>query len=313
MGVLAGLVALIVMFCVWQPGGFATVGNLKNLVSDSSILIVLAMATTFVIVSGQIDLSIGGIIAFTEVITATTFQAMGGTAGGADAILLGFVVALVSGLGWGLLNGLLVTKLKLAAFVATLATLGIAQGAAYVISRGTDLATVPAALTKSVGIGRVFGIPTIVIIAAVVVVAATRCLRRTRFGRYTFAIGSDRIAAQRAGVQVDLHTMRVYALAGLGYGFVAFLNLARFSTTTIGGHSTDALNAITAVALGGASLYGGVGSTIGALIGVFIPAVLQNGFVVAGVDPFYAQISVGVALILALWGDQVRRSYSKTT
>jgi ribose transport system permease protein len=100
----------------------------------------------------------------------------------------------------------------------------------------------------------------------------------------------------------------VYAIAGLAYGFAAYLNLALYSTTSVAGHGTDALNAITAVALGGASLFGGVGTTLGSLIGVFIPGVLQNGLVIANVQPFYAEMGTGVALVLALSADQLRRS-----
>jgi ribose transport system permease protein len=132
-------------------------------------------------------------------------------------------------------------------------------------------------------------------------------LHATRFGRYTFAIGSNEEAARRAGIRVDRHLIKVYALMGMLSGLAGFLSLARFSTTTIGGHSTDNLQAIAAVVIGGTSLFGGVGTLLGTIFGVFIPAVLQNGFVIVGVQPFWQQVAVGAVLILAVYLDQLRR------
>ena len=114
--------------------------------------------------------------------------------------------------------------------------------------------------------------------------------------------------ARRAGVNVDRHLIKVYALGGTLAGLAGFLSLARFGTTTIGGHSTDNLDAIAAVVIGGTSLFGGVGTILGTVFGVFIPAVLQNGFVIVGVQPFWQQVAVGAVLIIAVYLDQLRRS-----
>ena len=132
-------------------------------------------------------------------------------------------------------------------------------------------------------------------------------LAATRFGRYTYAIGSNEEAARRAGVNVDRHLIKVYALAGTLAGLAGFLSLARFGTTTIGGHATDNLQAIAAVVIGGTSLFGGIGTILGTVFGVFIPAVLQNGFVIVGVQPFWQQVAVGAVLIVAVYLDQLRR------
>jgi ribose transport system permease protein len=132
-------------------------------------------------------------------------------------------------------------------------------------------------------------------------------LRMTRFGRYTYAVGSNAEAPRRAGIHVDRHLVKIYALAGTLAGLAGFLSLARFSTTTLGGHSTDNLNAIAAVVLGGTSLFGGIGTIGGTVVGVFIPAVLQNGFVITGVQPFWQQVAVGAVLIAAVYLDQLRR------
>jgi ribose transport system permease protein len=192
--------------------------------------------------------------------------------------------------------------------IVTLGTLGAALGLAQVITDGVDLRDVPFSLVDTIGTGRLFGqIPWLVVIAAVVAVVFGVVLAATRFGRHTYAIGSNVEAAQRSGIDVDRHLVKVYALSGFLAGLAGFLSLARFSTTTIGGHSTDNLSAIAAAVLGGTSLFGGLGTIAGTVIGVFIPIVLQNGFVITGVKPFWQQVAVGAVLIAAVYLDQLRR------
>jgi ribose transport system permease protein len=132
-------------------------------------------------------------------------------------------------------------------------------------------------------------------------------MHKAVFGRHTLAIGSSEEAARRVGLSVERHLMKVYTLGGMASGFGGFLAVAYFSTTSVAGHSTDNLQAITAVALGGTSLFGGVASIIGTLIGVWIPAVLQNGFIIVGVQSYWQMVAVGVVLILAIYTDQLRR------
>jgi ribose transport system permease protein len=132
-------------------------------------------------------------------------------------------------------------------------------------------------------------------------------LHGTRFGRYTYAIGSNEEAARRAGIAVDRHLIKIYGISGLLAGLAGYLTLARFATTTIAGHTTDNLQAIAAVVIGGTSLFGGIGNIIGTVVGVFIPAVLQNGFVILRVQPFWQQVAVGAVLVLAVYLDQLKR------
>jgi ribose transport system permease protein len=146
-----------------------------------------------------------------------------------------------------------------------------------------------------------------VVIAAGVAIVFGVLLHATRFGRHTYAIGSNEEAARRAGIAVDRHLIAVYGISGLLSGLAGFLSLARFATTTLGGHATDNLQAIAAVVLGGTSLFGGVGTVLGTVVGVFIPAVLQNGFVITGVEPFWRDVAVGAVLIAAVYLDQLRR------
>jgi ribose transport system permease protein len=300
------LVALILVFSVLEPSAFVDSANARNIVTDAAVLLVLATGMTFVIITAGIDLSVGGVLVFSGVVAAKAMSAAGGDNWG--VIILGLVVALLGGLAWGLINGFLVAKAKIPAFVVTLGTLGMSLGGALVITGGVDEREVPFKLITGIGTGRAFNqIPWLTIIAFAVAIVFGIVLAATKFGRYTYAVGSNEEAARRAGIAVDRHLMKVYGLAGLLAGLAGFMSLARFSTTTIGGHDTDNLQAIAAVVIGGTSLFGGIGTMLGSVFGVFIPAVLENGFVIIGVQPFWQDIAVGGVLIGAVYLDQLRR------
>jgi ribose transport system permease protein len=300
------LVGLIVVFSVMEPSSFATVNNARNLATNAAILLVIAVGMTFVIITAGIDLSVGSVLVFSGVVSAKAMNGMDGN--GWDVILVGLVVALACGLGWGVLNGLLITKARVPPLIVTLGTLGMALGLALIITDGVDIREVPPRLVTSIGVGRVFDqIPWLVMIAVAVVVIFGVMLHMTRFGRHTYAIGSNDEAARRAGINVDRHLIAIYAISGLLSGLAGFMSLARFATTTIGGHATDNLQAIAAVVLGGTSLFGGIGTVLGTVVGVFIPAVLQNGFVITGVETFWRDVAIGAVLIAAVYLDQLRR------
>lgn len=300
------LIALIVVFSAFDFSSFLTVPNIRNVATDASVLLVMAVGQTYVIITAGIDLSIGSVLVFSGVIAARLMNAVGGNGWG--TILIGLVAALASGLAWGIVNGQLITRLRVPPLIVTLGTLGMAQGIALLITGGVDERSVPTKLVDTIGTGRVFNqVPYLVIIAAVVALVFGVFLRMTRFGRYTYAVGSNSEAPRRSGIDVNRHLVKVYALAGVLSGLAGFLNLARFATTTIGGHATDNLNAIAAVVLGGTSLFGGIGTIGGTVVGVFIPAVLGNGFVIIGVQPFWQQVAVGAVLVVAVYLDQLRR------
>jgi ribose transport system permease protein len=303
--ILGVLVALLAIFAAARPTSFATVPNLRNVATDASTLLVVAVGMTFVIITSGIDLSVGSVLVFSGVIAAKAMEAIGGESLG--VILLGLFACLVSGLAWGTVNGVLIAKGRIPPLIVTLGTLGMALGAAQLITGGVNLRTVPTNLTLSFGIGQVFSIPYIVLVAVAVALIGAWLLFTTRFGRYTYAIGSNEDAARRAGINVDRHLIKVYAMSGFLAGLAGFLSLARFATTNIGGETTLNLQAITAVVLGGTSLFGGIGTIVGTVIGVFIPAVLQNGFVILGVQPFWQSVAVGAFLVAAVYVDQLRR------
>ena len=300
------LVGLIVVFSVLSFENFVSASNARNIATDAAVLLVLAVGSTFVIITAGIDLSIGSVLVFSGVVSAKAMNGAGGNGWG--VIVLGVAVALLCGLGWGVLNGFLIAKARVPALIVTLGTFGMALGFALLITGGVDEREVPFKLVDTIGTGRLFGqVPWLVVIAFAVAIVFGVILAKTRFGRHTYAIGSNEEAARRAGIGVDRHLVKVYALAGTLAGLAGFLSLARFATTTIGGHSTDNLQAIAAVVIGGTSLFGGIGTILGTVFGVFIPAVLQNGFVIVGVQPFWQQVAVGAVLILAVYLDQLRR------
>jgi ribose transport system permease protein len=301
------LVGMIAVFSILQFNEFFTVSNLRNIATDAAVLLIVATGLTYVIITAGIDLSVGSVLVFASVVSARMMNQVGGDNWG--TIVVGVVIGLLAGIGWGILNGFLVSKAKIPSFIVTLGTLGMGLGAALLITGGVDERNVPFKLVETIGTGRLFDqIPYLVLIAAVVALVFGIILAQTRFGRYTYAIGSNEEGVRRAGVNVDRHLIKVYGLCGALSGLAGALSLARFGTTSIAGNTTLNLDAIAAIVIGGTSLFGGVGTIIGTVVGVFIPAVLRNGFVIVGVQPFWQQVAVGAVLIAAVYLDQLRRA-----
>ncbi|MCE7007985.1 ABC transporter permease [Kibdelosporangium philippinense] len=306
------LLALIVVFSAMAPDSFLTFFNFQQLFIETSVLLVIAVGMTFVIITGGIDLSVGSVLIFAGMISAKTMEWMSPNQDASNAgwgvILVGLVVAIAGGSVWGLINGLLVARANIPPLIVTLGTLGAALGVASLLNDGTNVRTVPLELRDSLGFGTLEGnIPNLVVVAVVITVIFGLVLHTTRFGRYTFAIGSNAEAARRSGIGVTRHLTNVYLLTGFLAGIAGFMSLAYFQSTTISGHTTDNLNAIAGVVMGGTSLFGGIGTILGTVIGVFIPAVLQKGFNIIGVQPYWQQIAVGAVLVAAVWFDQQRR------
>lgn len=309
------LIALLVIFSIMAPGKFGTANNLGLLAQNVAILTVVSIGTTFVIATGGIDLSIPSGIILGEVFAANVLKLIPAGDGYAidiaakDTTLFIIVAALagalVAGLFIGAVNGLLVAYLRIPPMLATLGTLGAGLGIALLIQKGVNVATY--ALADVADSDLLFGASNLVVIAGLVVVLGYVGMHLSVFGRHTLAIGSSEEAARRVGLNVPRHLLKVYIVGGVASGFAGFLSLSYFTTTSVGGHSTDNLQAITAVALGGTSLFGGVATIFGTVIGVFIPAVLQNGFIIVGVNPYWQLIAVGVVLVIAVALDQVRR------
>jgi ribose transport system permease protein len=310
------LLGLIVIFSILAPGKFGTTSNITQLAQNVAILTVVSVGTTFVIATAGIDLSIPSGIILGEVFAAQTLSRITAPGGGtaidvqasdtkATYILAALAAALVAGLLIGAINGFTVAYLHIPPMLATLGTLGAGLGVALLLQKGVNVASY--ALNPVATSHVIPGVTNLVLIALIVVIVGYIGMHYSVFGRHTLAIGSSEEAARRVGLKVQRHLLKVYIVGGLANGFAGFLSLAYFSTTSVGGHTTDNLQAITAVALGGTSLFGGVATILGSLIGVWIPAVLQNGFIIIGVNPYWQLIAVGIVLVLAVWLDQLRR------
>lgn len=296
---------LFTLFSVLRPQHFLTAANLINVARDASILLILTVGVTFVTVMGMFDLSIGSVLVFSQVVAVKTMVVLGGQSIG--TLACGLLAATAAGMAWGLLNGVLVARLRLSPFIVTLATLGAALGASQILSGGGDLTGVPANLNDFIATATLAGIPYLVWFAVAIALIGGLALAKTRFGRLTYAMGSNAEAVRRAGVNTSLHVVKVYMLMGALAGIAGYLSAARFGTTSLGGHTNDSLDAITAAALGGCSLFGGVGTVLGSAIGVTIPALLQNGLVILGTQPYWYLILVAAALLCSIYLDRRRR------
>ncbi|HEY1863878.1 MAG TPA: ABC transporter permease [Roseiarcus sp.] len=309
------LIALIAIFTTLRPEQFGSGFNLSMLAINAAILLVLSVGQTFVIIAGGIDLSVGTVLVFASIVSAQIMLRMSGAAGGTygtthggwGVVIVGLIVALASGAFWGAVNGALVAAARIPPLIVTLGTFGMALGFAQILTNGTDIRAVPETLVDAIGSGAIAGVPVLVVIAAAVALVGAVVLHLTRFGVHVFAVGSDKEAARRAGIQVGRKLVAIYVLSGALAGLAAMMSTARFATTTIGGHAMDNLSTISAVVLGGTSLFGGIGSIAGTVVGVFIPIVLLNGFVILGIPPFWQTVATGAVLILAVWIDQLKR------
>ncbi len=317
------LVGLIVLFTVLSPSGeFFSTGNVRSIALDTSEMLILAAGEMLIIVAGGLDLSIGSLVVFSSVAGAKTLVALSGSPAQvaqfvyphlALGLTVGVIVAVLAGLGWGLVNGIVTVKWGVPPFVVTLGTLGVALGFAQIMTGGLNVPNIPPALQNSYGSGDVFGIPWLVVTAVLVVGVLWILLEKTSFGLRTYAIGASAEAARRSGVNVQLHTIALYAIMGLLAGIVGVMDVARFDTASIFAHTQDNLVAITAAVIGGTSLFGGRGRMLGTVIGALIPSTLRNGFILVGVQPFWQNVAIGSVLVLAVYIDQMRRRRARIT
>lgn len=310
-------VMLFLGFGFASPGRlFLGVNSLRNIGLNAAEVVTLACGAAFELAAGEIDISLGAVLVLSSVVGGEIIQHLGGTAAQVQvgqyphlalALAVGIPATLLTGAVFGLVNGLVVTKLRVNSFIATLATTGIGTGLAFIITNGSDLSYIPVALQSHFGAALILGVPAPTLVVIVIAVALWAVLRFTRFGLHTLALGSSRTSAERAGLRVDRHVLRVFTLAGVLCGFSGLLDLSRFATTNVAGHTTDALAAVAGAVIGGTSLFGGTATVVGAVFGALLAVILQTGLVAVGLSPFYQQVAVGVVLIAAVYADQQRQ------
>lgn len=316
------LIGMIIGFSLLSPpGSFLSIDNAKNILVAASATAILASGMTFLLIAAGLDLSVGAMVVFTSVVGAKTMASWaGGNGSDGDfdypnlgwAIAGGVVGALLAGLLLGGVNSVLIVRLRIPAFIATLATAGIFLGLSQVWTGGLNVQGVPQPIQKHFGLNSLLGIPYPVVVAAVIVAVLWVILAKTRFGMRTYAIGSSAEAARRAGINVNAHMSILYLTMGVLAGVVGLVEVARFNTATVAGHTETALAAIAAVVIGGTSLFGGRGRMSGTVVGSLIPAVLASGFIIVGIDPFWQNVAIGVVLLIAVFLDQWRRGRERS-
>ncbi len=297
-GVIIGLVVVVVIFSILSPH-FLSTGNLTNVLIQSSTNAIIAAGMTFVILSENIDLSVGSVLALSSVLGAV-FIADGGP------IWMGILVMLVAGAAGGLLNGFSVGYLGFPAFIVTLATMWLFRGGAYVFTNGQAVTGLPREF-RVLATGDVAGIPYIVLLMIAVYTVSHIVLSQTTFGRQVYAVGDNKEAARLSGVNVKRVTAAVFVISGILAALGGVVLTSRlFSGQPIAGITFE-LSAIAAVVIGGTSLSGGKGGILGTLVGAIFIATLLNGLVILNVASFWQQLIMGAVVLAAVAIDQYRK------
>jgi ribose transport system permease protein len=281
---------------------FLTGNNLANLARQVAIFGILAIGQLMVILTGGIDLAVGSILGLAGAVTA---QLLVAGVPIVPSILLGAVVGGVLGLA----NGLLVTKVKLPPFIATLGMLGIARGIVLVITHANTIQGLPESF-QTVANGTILGIPNLLIVFVIITAIAWFVLGRTVFGRYVYSVGSNPEAARLAGVPVALVTTTVYVISGVLAAVGGVLLTSRLGAGVPTAGTGFELQAIAACVIGGASLSGARGSAIGAACGALIIGVLNNGGNLLAINSFYLQIAIGALILVAVGFDQMNTRHA---
>ena len=279
---------------------FFTVSNIINILRQVSINGILAVGMTFVIITGGIDLSVGSVLALSGILAAKVSV----TDANSLPLIFSFVIGLGISMGTGTVSGIMITKGKVAPFIATLTMMTIARGAGLVISNGRPVVKLTTAY-RQIGGGYIFGrFPVPVLLFILTVLIAFFVLRYLKFGRQIYAVGDNEQAARASGLKTDFIKIRVYAISGMMAGLAGMILSSRVNAASpISGKGAE-LDAIAAVVIGGTSLSGGVGSVIGTVIGALIIGIISNGLDILNVSAYYQQIIKGLIIAIAVLIDR---------
>ncbi len=311
---------------------FLSVASAMNILITATPVLLMALGQTFIIISAGIDLSVGWTMGLASVVSALVMKGLfDGGMGELPAVLIGFAAGIAVTVIPGLANGLLIARIKVPPFIATLGMFNVARGVALLLSGGQTVTALPPHLTDF-GNGYLFYVlrekvffftlpegleradlrevvrvlPYPVIIAAFITVFVAFVLSRMRFGRRTYAIGGNEDAAIRAGIPVQQHKIQLYILSSLLAGVAGILYTSRFTGGSHMAGEAALLDTVAAVVIGGASLNGGSGTITGTIVGTLIISVLTVGLVIMNVPPFWQFVAVGIVVILAVLIDQAQ-------
>lgn len=282
---------MFIVFSITIPY-FFTMQNIWNILLETAITAVIAVGMTFVIIAGEIDLSVGSVLCLSGMVFATLSAA-------SIHVVIGTIVTLTVGILIGMVSGSMVVRLRIPSFIVTLAVMTIARGAALLWRNGESVRGMTEAYLWF-GQGRVLGVPVPVALLAITGVMGSFILKRTKLGLFTYAIGGNEEAARLSGINVKWVKTLIYGLTGLLAALSGIITASRLSLgSPIVGNGKE-LDAIAAVVLGGASLAGGAGSVGGTICGALAVTVLGNGLTLLRISSYWQRIVVGIVIILAI-------------
>ncbi len=304
----------IISLCTFlEPDNFLSTRNLVNVLCRSSINGIMAAGMTYIIITGGIDLSVGSMLAVCGMIgAASMLYFSGGTWADISsgnyihlklgAMIAGTLVCVLAGAVCGFANGMLITKLKLAPFIVTLGTMSIFRGISYIMNAGKPFAVSDYSWLDT---GRVAGIPSSVILLVIVMIAFWFLLKHTRFGRYTYAIGSNVQTAFHAGINVNKTLVWIYTLTGALVGLASMITVSRASTAQPTAGISLELDIVAACIIGGCAPSGGRGTMIGTVIGTLLISFLRNGLTLLDISTNVQLVVIGLIIIVAVTADQI--------
>jgi ribose transport system permease protein len=303
----AGILLVLVVLCIilsLVADRFLTVKNLTNVARQFSVIAIMSVGMTYVIITAGIDLSVGSVVALSGCMSAWYLVA-------GYPIWLCILIGLFLGALTGLVNGLLIVKINLAPFIATLGTMGIARGVVLALTMGYPIQPFPEEF-QFFGRGNLGPIPIPVVIMTVIVVLGQLFLSRTTTGRYIYYVGSNPTAARLSGLNVGRILIFVYTIAGLLAGLSAVVLISRLTSAQSNMGMGWELDAIAAVVIGGTSLAGGEGSVLGSLIGAALMGVIKNALILLGVNVYWQSVVIGMVIVLAVGIDAWRQKRRAT-
>jgi ribose transport system permease protein len=295
--ILFGIVLSIAspVFLSWQ--------NILNVLLQSTILATLAIGQSFVIVTGGIDLSVGGVLAVSSAVAVGLMNVHG-----LDAFT-GILIALLIGAVFGVFNGLAIARFGVAPLIVTLASMGLARGVTLVYTNGMTMSPVPN-LFVTIGTAKVFGIPIMMIIVIMLAIVASIILNKTVFGRSVYATGGNKLAAKLAGIRTDRIVFMAYVISGITAAIAGVLLASRLESVGPNAGSGIELSVVAAVVIGGTSLFGGQGNISGTILGVILLSLVSNAISLLSIPPSWDQLVQGSVIFLAALLDVYRRKYT---
>jgi ribose transport system permease protein len=297
-GIFFALLFIVIIFTI-SSRYFLTVDNIFSVLQQSSLNLIIALGMTFVIALGGIDLSVGSVVAFSSVVMADWIANAG------VPLIIAVVGAIVIGIAAGFINGILIDKLKLQAFIVTLATMTFFRGAALVYTNGRAIYGFPQVF-RDIFAGNICIVPTPVLWALLIFLVCWFLMKNTKVGEYILAIGGNEEAAKYSGINISRYRIMIYSLIGGLTAFSSIILTARLDAAEpIAGYFFE-LDAIAATVMGGTPLSGGRVNLLGTVVGALILGVLRNGLTLLNFQSYFQQMVMGVVIIIAVAADRIR-------